>query len=119
MKISKVICHIKLLQLFKDKKCTIIMICNYPFMFQFSTNLNLRIFNLKMKIPLKIKKILLFSRNVRFKKKLPIKIIFLKPIKKFSFDYFSIRRVFLILIVKNAIENKKFNFLYHNIIFSF
>ena len=38
------------------------------------------------------------------------KIVHLKEIRNFDFEHFLIKRTVFILIVKNVIKNKKFNF---------
>ena len=44
------------------------------------------------------------------KKMLSSKIVHLKEIYNFGFDHFLIKRTVFVLIVKNVIENQKFNF---------
>ena len=44
------------------------------------------------------------------KKMLSSKIVHLKEIYNFDFDHFLIKRTVFVLIVKNVIKNKKFNF---------
>ena len=48
--------------------------------------------------------------NARYEKMLSIKIVHLKEIYNFGFDHFLIKRTVFVLIVKNVIKNKKFNF---------
>ena len=49
-------------------------------------------------------------KNGRYEKMLRSKIIHLKETCKFCFDHFLIKSTVFVLIVKNVIQNKKFNF---------
>ena len=60
---------------------------------------------------LKIKISILQLNNARYNKMLKIKIVYLKETYKFCFDHFLIKRTVFVLIVKNVIKNKKFNFM--------
>ena len=64
----------------------------------------------KKKILLKIKSCGFRWNNARYKKMFKSKIIHLKEIYNFDFDHFLIKRTVFVLIVKNVIKNKKFNF---------
>ena len=59
---------------------------------------------------LKIKSCGFRPNNGRYEKMLSSKIIHLKDIYNFGFDHFLITRTVFVLIVKNVIKNKKFNF---------
>ena len=68
------------------------------------------VFILIKKTLLKIKSCGFRPNNARYKKMLRSKIIHLKKIYNFDFDHFLIKRTVFILIAKNVIKNKKFNF---------
>ena len=50
------------------------------------------------------------SNNASYEKMLTSKIVHLKEIYNFYFDHFLKKRTVFVLIVKNVIKNKKFNF---------
>ena len=68
------------------------------------------VFILLKKTLLKIKSCGFRPNNARQGKMLSSKIIHLKEIYNFGFDHFLIKRTVFILIVKNVIKNRKFNF---------
>ena len=68
------------------------------------------VFVLIEKTLLKIKNGGLRLNNARYEKLLRSKIVHLKKIYEFNFDHFLIKRTVFVLIVKNVIKNKKFNF---------
>ena len=59
---------------------------------------------------LKIKSCGFRPNNARYEKMLRSKIVHLKKIYNFYFNHFLIKRTVIVLIVKNVIKNKKFNF---------
>ena len=59
---------------------------------------------------LKIKSCGFRPNNARYEKMLKSKIVHLKEVYNFDFDYFLIKRTVFVLIVKNIIKNQKFNF---------
>ena len=63
-----------------------------------------------VKMLLKIKSCGFWPNNARYEKMLKSKIVHLKEIYNFDFDYFLIKRTVFVLVVKNVIKNKKFNF---------
>ena len=69
------------------------------------------VFILIKKTLLKIKSCGFRPNNARYEKVLKIKIVHLKKIYNFDFDHFLIKRTVFVSIVKNVIENQKFNFL--------
>ena len=75
------------------------------------------VFILIEKTLLKIKSCGFRPNNARCEKMLRNKIVHLKKIYNFYFHHFLIQRTVFVLIVKNDIKNKKFNFLknYRNI----
>ena len=68
------------------------------------------VFILVKKTLLKIKSCGFRPNNARYKKMLKSKIVHLKKIYHFDFDHFLIKRTVFVLIVKNVINNQKFNF---------
>ena len=62
------------------------------------------------KMLLKIKSCSFWPNNARYEKMLKSKIVHLKKIYNFDFDNILIKRTVFVLIVKNVIKNKKFNF---------
>ena len=68
------------------------------------------VFILVKKTLLKIKSCGFRPKNARYKKMLRSKIVHLKKIYNFDFDHFLIKRTVFVLIVKNVINNQKFNF---------
>ena len=68
------------------------------------------VFILIRKTLLKIKSCGFRPKNARYEKMLKSKIVHLKKIYNFDFDHFLIKRTVFVLIVKNVIKNKKFNF---------
>ena len=68
-------------------------------------------FILIKKTLLKIKSCSFRPNKARYEKMLWSKIVDLKEIYNFDFDHFFIKHTVFVLIVKNAIKNKKFNFL--------
>ena len=71
----------------------------------------LTVFILIKKTLLKIKSCVFRPNNARYEKMLRSKIVHLKEMYNFDFDHFLIKRTVFVLIVKNVIKNKKFNFL--------
>ena len=69
------------------------------------------VFILIKKTLLKIKISGFRPNNGRYEKKLRSKIVHLKEIYNFDFDYFLIKCTVFVLIVKNVIKNQKLNFL--------
>ena len=59
---------------------------------------------------LKIKTFEFQKNDVRYKKKISDEIVHFKKIYKVTSDYFLIRHVVYVLIVKDVIKNKKFHF---------
>ena len=59
---------------------------------------------------LKIKSCGLRLNNARYERKLRSKIVHLKEFYSFYLDHFVIKRTVFVLIVKNVIKNKKFNY---------
>ena len=68
------------------------------------------VFILIKKTLLKIKICGFQPKNARYEKMLRSKIVYLKKICNFNFDHFLIKRTVFVLIVKNVINNQKFNF---------
>ena len=68
------------------------------------------VFILIQKTLLKIKSCSFQPNNARYEKMLRSKIVYLKKIYNFDFEHFLIKRTVFVLIVKNVIKNKKFNF---------
>ena len=68
------------------------------------------VFILIKKTSLKIKSCGFRPNNARYEKMLKSKIVYLKEICNFDFDYFLIKCTVFVLIVKNVIKNQKFNF---------
>ena len=68
------------------------------------------VFILIKKTLLKIKSCGFRPNNGRYEKMLSSKIVHLKEIYNFDFDYFLIKCTVFYLIVKNVIKNQKFNF---------
>ena len=68
------------------------------------------VFILIRKTLLKIKSCGFRGNNARYEKMLRSKIVHLKRIYNFDFDHFLIKRTVFVLIVKNVIQNQKFNF---------
>ena len=68
------------------------------------------VFILIKKTLLKIKSCGFWPKNGRCEKMLKSKIVHLKKIYNFDFDHFLIKRTVFVLIVKNVINNQKFNF---------
>ena len=68
------------------------------------------VFILVKKTLLKIKSYGFRPNNARYEKMLKSKILHLKKIYNFYFDNFLIKRTVFVLIVKNVIKKKKFNF---------
>ena len=58
----------------------------------------------------KIEKSIFRPNYGRYEKMLRSKIVHLKKIYNFDFDHFLIKLTVFVLIVKNVIKNKKFNF---------
>ena len=69
-----------------------------------------KVFILIKKTLLKIKICGFRSNNASYEKMLTSKIVHLKEIYNFDFDHFLKKRTVFVLIVKNVIKNKKFNF---------
>ena len=68
------------------------------------------VFILIKKTLLKIRSCGFRPKNARYKKLLRIKFVHLKKIYNFDFDHFCIKRTVFVLIVKNVIQNQKWNF---------
>ena len=68
------------------------------------------VFILIKKTSLKIKSSGFRPNYARYEKILKSKIVYIKETYKFYFDHFSIKCTIFVLIVKNVIKNKKFNF---------
>ena len=68
------------------------------------------VFILIKKTSLKIKKLWFPAKQCKIRKKFKNKIFDLKKIYNFDFDHFLIKRTIFVLIIKNVIKNKKFNF---------